>query len=126
MVHGQHVRYCRRAEGRDQVERLPDAGIAESQHIGLAVSVQVGDEPGGAAAAAPKPSMIRFGVWKVPSPLLIATHTPSSAKPTMSPVPSPARGSRCGRCGRVSTRVHSRYRRHMADLPGRGVRWWCG
>ncbi len=28
-----------------------------------------------------------------------------------------ARGSRCRRCGRVSTRVHSRYRRHLADLP---------
>ena len=28
-----------------------------------------------------------------------------------------ARASRCRRCGRVSTRVHSRYRRHLADLP---------
>jgi DNA-directed RNA polymerase subunit N (RpoN/RPB10) len=27
-----------------------------------------------------------------------------------------ARGSRCGRCGRVSARVHSRYRRRVADL----------
>ena len=37
-----------------------------------------------------------------------------------------ARGSRCGRCGRVSTRVHSRYRRHLADLPvsGRPVAVW--
>ena len=36
-----------------------------------------------------------------------------------------ARGSRCHRCGRVSTRVHSRYRRHVADLPvsGRPVVW---
>jgi len=31
-----------------------------------------------------------------------------------------ARGSRCKRCGRVSTRVHSRYRRHLADLPASG------
>jgi len=31
-----------------------------------------------------------------------------------------ARGSRCRRCGRVSTRVHSRYRRHLADLPAAG------
>ena len=31
-----------------------------------------------------------------------------------------ARGSRCRRCGRVSTRVHSRYRRHLADLPVSG------
>ena len=37
-----------------------------------------------------------------------------------------ARGSRCRRCGRVSTRVHSRYRRHLADLPvsGRPVAVW--
>jgi hypothetical protein len=37
-----------------------------------------------------------------------------------------ARGSRCRRCGRVSTRVHSRYRRHLADLPvaGRPVLVW--
>jgi len=37
-----------------------------------------------------------------------------------------ARGSRCRRCGRVSTRVHSRYRRHLADLPvsGRPVEVW--
>jgi transposase len=37
-----------------------------------------------------------------------------------------ARGSRCRRCGRVSTRVHSRYRRHLADLPvsGRPVVVW--
>jgi transposase len=36
------------------------------------------------------------------------------------------RGSRCGRCGRVSTRVHSRYRRRVADLPvsGRPVVLW--
>ena len=31
-----------------------------------------------------------------------------------------ARGSRCRRCHRVSTRVHSRYRRHLADLPVSG------
>jgi hypothetical protein len=31
-----------------------------------------------------------------------------------------ARGSRCRRCGRVSIRVHSRYRRHVADLPVSG------
>jgi transposase len=33
------------------------------------------------------------------------------------------RGARCRRCNRVSTRVHSRYRRHLADLPvsGRSV-----
>ena len=31
-----------------------------------------------------------------------------------------ARGSRCRRCARVSTRVHSRYRRHLADLPVSG------
>ncbi|HEY7815960.1 MAG TPA: ISL3 family transposase [Nakamurella sp.] len=31
-----------------------------------------------------------------------------------------ARGSRCRRCNRVSTRVHSRYRRHLADLPVSG------
>ena len=30
------------------------------------------------------------------------------------------RGSRCRRCGRVSTRVQSRYRRHLADLPVAG------
>ncbi len=37
-----------------------------------------------------------------------------------------ARGSRCRRCGRVSTRVHSRYRRHVADLPvsGRPAAVW--
>ena len=37
-----------------------------------------------------------------------------------------ARGSRCRRCGRVSTRVHSRYRRHLADLPAasRPVEVW--
>jgi len=41
-----------------------------------------------------------------------------------------ARGSLCRRlcrrCGRVSTRVHSRYRRHLADLPvsGRPVAVW--
>jgi transposase len=37
-----------------------------------------------------------------------------------------ARGSRCRRCGRMSTRVHSRYRRHLADLPaaGRPVEVW--
>jgi transposase len=37
-----------------------------------------------------------------------------------------SRGSRCGRCGRVSTRVHSRYRRRVADLPvaGRPVVLW--
>ena len=36
------------------------------------------------------------------------------------------RGSRCRRCGRVSTRVHSRYRRQVADLPvsGRPVVVW--
>jgi len=33
-----------------------------------------------------------------------------------------ARGSRCRRCGHVSTRVHSRYRRHLADLPCRWSR----
>ncbi|HEY5878567.1 MAG TPA: transposase family protein [Nakamurella sp.] len=34
-----------------------------------------------------------------------------------------ARGARCRRCGRVSARVHSRYRRQLADLPvsGRSV-----
>ena len=39
---------------------------------------------------------------------------------------STARGSRCRRCGRVSTRVHSRYRRQLADLPvaGRPVAVW--
>jgi transposase len=31
-----------------------------------------------------------------------------------------ARGSRCRLCGRVSTRVHSRYRRQVADLPVSG------
>ncbi len=31
-----------------------------------------------------------------------------------------ARGSRCQGCGRVSTRVHSRYRRHLAVLPVSG------
>jgi len=31
-----------------------------------------------------------------------------------------ARGSRCRRCGRASTRVHSRYRRQLADLPVAG------
>ena len=31
-----------------------------------------------------------------------------------------ARGARCRRCNRVSTRVHSRYRRHLADLPVSG------
>jgi len=31
-----------------------------------------------------------------------------------------ARGSRCRRCARVSTRVHSRYRRQLADLPASG------
>ena len=31
-----------------------------------------------------------------------------------------ARGARCGRCGRVSTRVHSSYRRRLADLPVAG------
>ena len=37
-----------------------------------------------------------------------------------------ARGSRCRRCGRMSTRVHSRYRRHLAELPvaGRPVVVW--
>jgi transposase len=30
------------------------------------------------------------------------------------------RGARCRRCNRVSTRVHSRYRRHLADLPASG------
>jgi len=37
-----------------------------------------------------------------------------------------ARGSRCRRCGRVSARVHSCYRRHLADLPvaGRPVAVW--
>ena len=37
-----------------------------------------------------------------------------------------ARGSRCRRCGQVSTRVHSRYRRQLADLPvaGRPVEVW--
>ena len=37
-----------------------------------------------------------------------------------------ARGSRCRRCERVSTRVHSRYRRRAADLPvsGRSVAVW--
>ena len=32
-----------------------------------------------------------------------------------------SRGSRCHRCGRVSTRVHSRYRRRVADLPVSGT-----
>jgi len=31
-----------------------------------------------------------------------------------------ARGARCGRCGRVSRRVHSSYRRRLADLPVAG------
>ena len=31
-----------------------------------------------------------------------------------------ARGARCGRCGRVSTRVHSSYQRRLADLPVAG------
>jgi transposase-like protein len=31
-----------------------------------------------------------------------------------------ARGSRCRRCHRVSTRVHRRYHRHLADLPVSG------
>src|SRR5690242_1431893 len=31
-----------------------------------------------------------------------------------------ARASRCRRCARVSTRLHSRYRRHLADLPVSG------
>jgi hypothetical protein len=31
-----------------------------------------------------------------------------------------ARASRCRRCARVSTRVHSLYRRHLADLPVSG------
>ncbi len=37
-----------------------------------------------------------------------------------------ARGSRCRRCGRVSRRVHSRYRRRLGDLPvaGRPVAVW--
>jgi DNA-directed RNA polymerase subunit N (RpoN/RPB10) len=37
-----------------------------------------------------------------------------------------ARGARCGRCGRVSARVHRHYRRRVADLPvsGRPVVVW--
>ena len=37
-----------------------------------------------------------------------------------------AQGSRCHGCGRVSTRMHSRYRRRVADLPvsGRPVVLW--
>ena len=37
-----------------------------------------------------------------------------------------SRGSRCPGCGRVSTRVHSRYQRRVADLPvsGRPVVLW--
>jgi len=31
-----------------------------------------------------------------------------------------ARAARCVRCGRVSRRVHSTYRRHLADLPVAG------
>jgi len=31
-----------------------------------------------------------------------------------------ARGARCVRCGRLSRRVHSRYRCHLADLPVAG------
>ena len=34
------------------------------------------------------------------------------------------RGALPRRCGRVSTRVHSRYRRHLADLPVSG--WPAG
>lgn len=32
----------------------------------------------------------------------------------------PARGARCVRCGRVSTRVHSSFHHRLADLPGGG------
>jgi len=31
-----------------------------------------------------------------------------------------ARAARCGQCGRVSRRVHSTYRRRLADLPAAG------
>ena len=46
-------------------------------------------------------------VGRVDDALVVAAHGRS-------------RGSRCHRCGRVSTRVHSRYRRRVADLPVSG------
>src|ERR1700710_941419 len=48
-------------------------------------------------------------VWRVEDVVAIA------ARPR-------ARGARCGRCSRVSTRVHSSYRRRLADLPVDGQR----
>ena len=46
-------------------------------------------------------------IWRVDGVVTIAAHPR-------------ARGARCGRCGRVSTRVHSSYHRHLADLPVAG------
>ena len=43
-------------------------------------------------------------IWRVDGVVTIAAHPR-------------ARGARCGRCGRVSTRVHSSYHRQLADLP---------
>ena len=48
-------------------------------------------------------------VWRVDGVVVIAAHPR-------------ARGARCGRCGRVSTRVHSSYHRRLADLPIAGQR----
>ena len=42
------------------------------------------------------------GAWKVPLPLLRATQTPASPKPTLSARPSPS--GRRGSAGAVSTR----------------------
>ena len=48
-------------------------------------------------------------VWRVDGVVVMAAHPR-------------ARGARCGRCGRVSTRVHSSYHRRLADLPVAGQR----
>ena len=46
-------------------------------------------------------------IWRVDGVVVFAAHPR-------------ARGARCGRCGRVSTRVHSSYHRRLADLPVAG------
>lgn len=60
----------------------------------------------------------------VPCSFFVEAATSDEAG-TLVTVRSAVRARACSDCGLPSERVHSRYRRHLADLPirGRPVRW---
>ncbi len=88
-------------------DRRPHAGIAEADDVGLAITGDVGQE---ARVLVHSPALLRSRALPartarpgtMPSPLLIAVHTPASPKPTMSALPSPVMSARKRGC--LSTR----------------------